>query len=51
MSTNYYMLSQSKGFAEKYFHGEYELTDTPMFGYEIHIGKRSMGWKPFISGT
>ena len=48
MSTNYYMLSQSKGFAEKYFHGEYELTDTPMFGYEIHIGKRSMGWKPLF---
>lgn len=30
MSTNYYMLSQSKGFVEKYFPGEYELTDTPM---------------------
>lgn len=48
MSTNYYMLSQSKGFVEKYFPGEYELTDTPMFGYEIHIGKRSMGWKPLF---
>jgi hypothetical protein len=42
------MLSQSKGFVEKYFPGEYELTDTPMFGYEIHIGKRSMGWKPLF---
>lgn len=48
MSTNYYMLSQDKKFVEKYFHGEYQLTDTPVFGYEIHIGKRSMGWKPLF---
>lgn len=42
------MLSQDKRLVEKYFHGEYKLTDTPMFGYEIHIGKRSMGWKPLF---
>lgn len=48
MSTNYYMLSQDKNFVEKYFPKEYTLTDTPIFGYEIHIGKRSMGWKPLF---
>lgn len=48
MSTNYYMLSQSKGFVEEYFPGEYELVDVPMFGYAIHIGKRSIGWKPLF---
>lgn len=48
MSTNYYMLSQDKNFVKKYFPKEYTLTDTPIFGYEIHIGKRSMGWKPLF---
>lgn len=48
MNTNYYMLSQDKEFVKKYFPEEYELTDTPMFGYAIHIGKRSVGWKPLF---
>ena len=33
---------------EQYFPGEYELVDDPYFGYEIHIGKRSIGWKPLF---
>lgn len=46
MSTNYYFVAENKEFVEKYFPGEYYLTDTPKFGYEVHIGKRSCGWKP-----
>lgn len=49
MGTNYYMFTKSKKLAEKYFPGEYELTDRPSrLGYEIHIGKRSAGWKPLF---
>ena len=33
---------------ERYFPYEYELVDTPYFGYEIHIGKKSYGWKPLF---
>lgn len=48
MGTNYYMMTKNKKIAEKYFPGEYELTDSPDFGYEIHIGKRSAGWMPLF---
>lgn len=48
MGTNYYMLTKRKELAEKYFSNEYELVDCPYFGYEIHIGKRSCGWKPLF---
>ena len=39
MGTNYYMMTKSKKLVEKYFPCEYEIVDTPYFGYEIHIGK------------
>lgn len=48
MGTNYYMITKSKELVEKYFPNEYELVDSPYFGYEIHIGKRSCGWKPLF---
>ena len=48
MSTNYYMMTTDKEFANKYFEEEYETVDYPYFGYVIHIGKRSCGWKPLF---
>lgn len=48
MGTNYYMMIRRKNFVEKYFPYEYEIVDIPYFGYQIHIGKRSCGWKPLF---
>ena len=48
MGTNFYMMTKSKKLVEKSFPCEYKITDTPYFGYEIHIGKRSCGWKPLF---
>ena len=50
MGTNFYMMTKDKSLAERYFPNEYELVDDPYFGYEIHIGKRSSGWKPLLEG-
>ena len=41
-------MTKSKKLVEKHFPYEYEIVDTPYFGYEIHIGKRSCGWKPLF---
>lgn len=43
MGTNYYMIIKNKELVEKYFPNEYELTNSPYFGYEVHIGKQSFG--------
>ena len=48
MGTNYYMMMKDKELVTKYFDNEYELTDTPYFGYEVHIMKLSYGWKPLF---
>lgn len=48
MGTNFYMMTTDKKMVEKYFPNEYKITDSPYFGYEIHIGKRSCGWKPLF---
>lgn len=48
MGTNYYMITKNKDIAHNYFDGEYELTDTPDFCYEIHLNKLSAGWKPLF---
>lgn len=48
MSTNYYIMTTNKKLVNKYFDGEYEIVDDPYLGYEIHIGKRSAGWKPLF---
>ena len=42
------MMTTDKELVQKYFDGEYEIVDDPYLGYEIHIGKRSMGWKPLF---
>ncbi len=48
MSTNYYMMTTDKELVHKYFPDEYEIVDDPYLGYEIHIGKRSAGWRPLF---
>lgn len=48
MGTNYYMMTTDKEIVKKYFTNEYEIVDFPYLGYEIHIGKRSMGWRPLF---
>ena len=42
------MMITDKDLVKKHFAGEYEIVDDPYLGYEIHIGKRSMGWKPLF---
>lgn len=41
-------MTTDKELVNKYFDGEYEIVDDPYLGYEIHIGKRSVGWKPLF---
>lgn len=52
MGTNYYLISTDKAWVVKYFGekfaDEWKLVDIPFFGYAIHIGKRSDGWKPLF---
>lgn len=48
LSTNYYMMITNKELVKKYFPNEYQLVDDPYLGYQIHIGKRSMGWLPLF---
>lgn len=53
MGTNYYAFSRNKELVKKHFkknewEPEYELVDEPDFGYLIHLGKRSCGWKPLF---
>lgn len=48
IGTNYYMIINNKKLAETYFSGEYITVNDPCFGYEVHIGKRSWGWKPLF---
>lgn len=48
IGTNYYMMTTNKELVEKHFPYEYEIVDTPYFGYEIHIGKQSAGWCPLF---
>ena len=42
------MMTTDKELVNKYFDGEYEIVDDPYLAYEIHIGKRSAGWKPLF---
>lgn len=42
------MITTNKELVKKYFDGEYEIVDDPYLGYEIHIGKRSSGWRPLF---
>ena len=49
MGTNFYLRTKNKAIAEQI--GKYELTDTPDWGYEVHLGKRSGGWLPLLQAT
>lgn len=49
MGTNFYFLTKDKDKLLRWFdYGEYELTDEPEFGYEVHIAKTSCGWLPLF---
>ena len=48
MGTNFYLMTKSKELKEKYFGYNCELTDTPFWGYQIHIAKTSAGWLPLF---
>ena len=50
MGTNFYFMTTDKDAAQKYAPYSYELTDTPYFGYEIHVAKTSCGWLPLFQG-
>ena len=50
MGTNFYMITKNKTMASIYAPYSYELTDTPYFGYEIHVAKTSCGWLPLFQG-
>jgi hypothetical protein len=41
-------MTKSKEARDKYFGYNYELTDRPDWGYEIHIAKTSCGWLPLF---
>lgn len=48
MGTNFYFMTKNKDLAHKFFDGEYELTEEPYLGYEIHLNKLSFGWRPLF---
>lgn len=48
MGTNYYMITKNKILADELTDGRYELTDTPDWGYRIHVAKCSAGWLPLF---
>lgn len=57
MGTNYYFMTKSKRIAHKHFaienswgvsDEEYRIVDEPFLGYEIHLNKLSMGWRPLF---
>ena len=51
MGTNFYMLTQDKPTISQWFsEGEHELTDDPMWGYQVHLAKTSYGWHPLFCG-
>lgn len=57
MGTNFYFMSRDKEliqthFAKKYSWGvadeEYSIVDEPYLGYEVHLNKLSVGWRPIF---
>ena len=47
MGTNYYLATSRKDIKDKYFRN-YRLIDEPIWAYEIHIAKNSVGWIPLF---
>lgn len=48
MGTNFYFMTKNKELVHKFFDREYELTEEPYLGYEIHLNKLSFGWRPLF---
>jgi len=52
MGTNYNLISTDKSWVVRHFGEKYSdewmLVDVPYFGYSVHLGKRSDGWKPLF---
>ena len=48
MGTNFYLATKCKETRDNFFGYNYSLTDTPDWGYEIHIAKTSCGWLPLF---
>lgn len=49
MGTNFYLHISNKQLVHKFFtKDEYNLTDEPDLGYEIHLNKLSAGWRPLF---
>lgn len=57
MGTNFYFMSKDKELVQNNFaikeswgiHSEeYEIVDEPYLGYEIHLNKLSIGWRPLF---
>lgn len=48
MGTNFFLMTKSKEVRDKHFGYNYELTDEPDWGYQIHIAKTSCGWLPLF---
>ncbi len=57
MGTNYYFMCRDKDLVHENFIvkndqsiecREYELVEAPYLGYEIHLNKLSMGWRPLF---
>jgi hypothetical protein len=44
------MMTRSKDARDKYFGSDYQLTDTPDWGYCVHVAKISHGWLPLFQG-
>lgn len=48
MGMNFYFITKNKEIAEKFAPYSFELTDTPYWGYKIHLAKTSAGWLPLF---
>ena len=57
MGTNYFLFTRSKRLAHTHFASEndwgvtdeeYEITEEPYLGYEVHLNKCSAGWRPLF---
>lgn len=51
MGTNFYLFTQDRAIKDCFYSARWELTDTPDFGYELHIAKTSCGWLPLFEAS
>lgn len=48
MGTNFYLATTDREARDEYFGYDYDLTDNPIFAWQIHIAKTSCGWLPLF---